>query len=175
MKAKFTPKKERAPKSQLQRANGEAQWAIHFKLQHFGTCCFRNLCNSKETALLVKEYNDVVDKLRASIQDDYNKQAASKRKRPLPKEIDKPIKMAKDAVFLGSALYLIVGDKEIKTSRVLKITKLKAHLDNFYAIETLNTIYHVLFSTKRNTDYWLHMLEFEACHLRDKGITLNLE
>lgn len=68
-------KKERAPQSQLQRANGEAQWAIHFSLQKFPLGRFKALMYSKETVSLVEEYNELVDKLRASIKSDYDFQA----------------------------------------------------------------------------------------------------
>lgn len=146
-------KKPRAPKSKLQLANGEAQWAMNFKLQHFHMSGLNNLFCSVETRRLVMQLNEVVDSLRASIQDDYDRQADVHRKKPLPKSKDKPIKQGTNPVFVWKSVHLTVGDELIRLTNILKVTKLK---DNpvEYVIETKNSIYHVTFSNTALRNIW---------------------
>jgi hypothetical protein len=165
----FIPKKERAPRSKLQKANGQLQWALNFSLHPFSLYHLTYLHTSAETHRLVAEYSATMHKLKASLQADYDRQAACYRKKSLPKTAAKPHKVATDAYFLGSALYLTVAGEFLKVSKVLSIAKL-GNTDT-YAVETLNTIYNVSFTGDFKLAHW--QADLKSPDLRTMGIVLS--
>ncbi len=60
------------PRSALQIANQQAQWAIHYSLQGFNICSIRDVMPSQETGTLAYERDELTKKLKLSIQKDYD-------------------------------------------------------------------------------------------------------
>lgn len=75
----------------------------------------------------------------------------------------KPRIKAIKAVFLGSALYLEVESKQIKTSKVVSVEKLT---ENSYYITTLNSIY----DTKVTSKDTVPPIEKDICFLFEQDL-----
>lgn len=58
------------PRSKLQQVQAQANWAVHFKLQPFGTNLVSKLITSPDTKRMVDEYNRLTKRLKLAIQVD---------------------------------------------------------------------------------------------------------
>ena len=60
-------KKDAKPRSKLQQVQAQANWAVHFKLQPFGSNYLSKLVVSRDTWCLVHQYNVLTELLKESI------------------------------------------------------------------------------------------------------------
>ena len=67
-------KKERKPMSRLQKAWSQASWLMYFSAQKIASRIPSDLELSQRTVNLIIRQNDLVDRIKSAVLDDYNHQ-----------------------------------------------------------------------------------------------------